>query len=59
MGTELSGWSIAVIILLVLGVIVSNLMVLKYSAKMKWPKREDLVDPMARAKYNKDTDQTD
>ncbi|GGA82221.1 hypothetical protein GCM10011369_25250 [Neiella marina] len=56
MGTELSGWSIAVIILLVLGVIVSNLMVLKYSAKMKWPKREDLVDPMARAKYNSEKD---
>ncbi|WP_404823012.1 DUF2897 family protein [Neiella holothuriorum] len=47
---ELSGLQIAVIIILVLGVIVSNLMVLKYSAKLKWPKREDLVDPMARAK---------
>ncbi|MBW8192191.1 DUF2897 family protein [Neiella marina] len=46
----MSGLQIAVIIILVLGVIVSNLMVLKYSAKLKWPKREDLVDPMARAK---------
>lgn len=46
---ELNGLQITVIIVLVLGVIVSNLMVLKYSAKLKWPKREDLVDPMARA----------
>lgn len=29
------------IILLVVGVVVSNLMVLKYSAKFKWPSKTD------------------
>ncbi|WP_037028296.1 DUF2897 family protein [Psychromonas aquimarina] len=33
----MSGWTVFLIISLVLGVIISNLMVLKYTAKMKMP----------------------
>ena len=47
---DVNGWVVAGIIALALGVIVSNLMLLRYSSKMKWPTREDLVDPVARAK---------
>lgn len=49
---EFNGWGIALIIALALGVIISNLMLLRHSAKMKWPTREELVDPVAKAKKN-------
>jgi len=51
---------VILIIVLVLGIIVSNLMVLKYSAKMKWPSKQDLTDPVARLKrQHPTTDQND
>jgi hypothetical protein len=38
----MSGWEIALIIIVVLGVIASNLAVLKYSAKFKFPSQSEL-----------------
>lgn len=51
---EFNGWGIAFIIALALGVIISNLMLLKHSTKMKWPTREELVDPVAKAKKERE-----
>ena len=51
---EFNGWGVAAIIALALGIIISNLMLLRHSAKMKWPKREDLVDPVKKAKQTKE-----
>ncbi|MCM2679287.1 DUF2897 family protein [Echinimonas agarilytica] len=53
---ELNHWAVIGIIALAIGVIVSNLMLLKYSAKMKLPSREDLVDPVAKAKKQRDAE---
>ena len=46
----MSDLHVIIIIVLVLGVIVSNLMVLKYTAKMHWPSKEELTDPVAKIK---------
>lgn len=43
----MSGWAVFLIIALVLGVIVSNIMLVKYTANMKMP---DVRDPMASHK---------
>jgi hypothetical protein len=44
----MNGWWVAFIIALVLGVIVSNLMLLKYSAKFKVPK--EVIDAVNKRK---------
>ena len=41
---------VILIIALVLGIIISNLMVLKHTAKMKWPTKAELTDPVAKLK---------
>lgn len=46
----MSNIEVIVIIALVLGVIVSNLLVLKHTAKMKWPTKAELTDPVAKLK---------
>ncbi len=56
---EINGWWVAAIILLALGVIVSNLMLLKYSAKLKWPTKEELTDPLSRANKHSSTQKSD
>lgn len=38
----MSNWEVGLLILLVLGVIASNLAVLKYSAKFKFPSQSEL-----------------
>ncbi|CUS49229.1 MAG: Protein of unknown function (DUF2897) [Idiomarinaceae bacterium HL-53] len=43
----MSGWAVFLIIALVLGIIVSNILLVKYTANMKMP---DVRDPMASHK---------
>jgi uncharacterized membrane-anchored protein YhcB (DUF1043 family) len=60
----MSGWAIALIIILVLGVVVGNLMLLKQTAKMKVPeeilravqerKKKELQEEQQKEKKPKD-----
>lgn len=54
----MSGWTIFIIIALVLGVIISNLMLLKHSAKMPLPEhiRKAIEEKKAKGGKNKPTD---
>ncbi|GGQ12547.1 DUF2897 family protein [Shewanella litoralis] len=55
---SLEGYEVWLIIILVLGVIASNIAVLKYSAKFKMPQFGDPKDNKATPKQNSaDTDQ--
>ncbi|WP_372880448.1 DUF2897 family protein [Psychromonas sp.] len=44
----MNGWAVTLLIALVLGVIVSNLMLLKHTAKMKVPK--EILDAIQKKK---------
>ncbi|HEY5714891.1 MAG TPA: DUF2897 family protein [Psychromonas sp.] len=44
----MNGWAVALLIILVLGVLVSNLMLLKHTAKMKVPK--EILDAIQKKK---------
>ena len=53
-----NAWAVAGIILLAFGIIIGNLMLLKYTAKFKLPSREDLLDPVAKAKKRQEAEQS-
>ena len=53
----MDGYMVWLIILLVLGVVLSNLAVLKYSAKMKWPSKTSLTDVSGKDKKTASNDE--